>query len=96
MEDKLQKTRENLAEHLDLPRDVLFNIPKISILGNNEITIENHKGIILFEDKQIKINTNIGLMSIYGSGFEILFIGGSTLTISGSFKSVAYEGNEKG
>jgi sporulation protein YqfC len=96
MEDKLQKTRENLAEHLDLPRDVLFNIPKISILGNNEITIENHKGIILFEDKQIKINTNIGLMSIYGSGFEILFIGGSTLTISGRFKSVAYEGNEKG
>lgn len=95
MEEKIYKTRENIAEHLDLPRDVLLNIPKIIILGDNEITIENHKGIILFEDKQIKINSNVGLISIYGRGFEILFIGGSTLTISGKFLSVVYEGNEK-
>jgi sporulation protein YqfC len=95
VEEKLYKTRENIAERLDLPRDVLLNIPKIIILGDNEITIENHKGIILFEDKQIKINSNVGLISIYGAGFEILFIGGSTLTISGKFTSVVYDSNEK-
>jgi sporulation protein YqfC len=93
VEEKLYKTRENIAEHLELPRDIILNIPKISITGDNEITIENHKGIILFEDKQIKINSNVGLISIQGTGFEILFIGGSTLTISGKFRSINYEGN---
>lgn len=93
MEEKFYKARENLAEHLELPRDVVLNVPKISITGDNEITIENHKGIILFEDKHIKVNSRVGLISIFGSGFEILFIGGSTLTISGKFKSVTYEGN---
>jgi sporulation protein YqfC len=92
--EKLFKTKVNIAEHLDLPRDVILNIPKIIILGDNEITIENHKGIIIFEESQIKINSNVGLISIYGSGFEILFIGGSTLTMSGKFLSVVYEGNE--
>lgn len=93
MEEKLYRTKEILAEHLELPRDVMLNVPKITITGDNEITIENHKGIILFEDKQVKVNSRVGLISIFGSGFEILFIGGSTVTISGKFKSVVYEGN---
>lgn len=96
MEEKIFKTRENIASHLDLPRDILLNIPKINILGDNEITIENHKGIILFEEDQIKVNSNVGLISIFGKNFEILFIGGNTLTISGKFVSVVYEGYEKG
>lgn len=94
MEDRLTRTKETLAERLDLPRDIVLNIPKIIITGDNEITIENHKGVILFEEKEIKINSNVGFITIYGSGFEILFMGGSTLTVVGKFKSVVYEGNE--
>nr|WP_284703725.1 sporulation protein YqfC [Clostridium swellfunianum] len=90
----MTRTKETLAEKLDLPRDVILNIPKITITGNNEIIVENHKGVILFEEKEIRINSNVGLIAIYGSGFEILFMGGSTLTVSGKFKSVVYEGNE--
>lgn len=95
MEGKLYKTREAIAEKLDLPRDVILNLPKISITGNNEITIENHRGVILFEENEIKINSYVGLITINGSGFEILFMGGSTLTVSGKFKSVVYDNNEK-
>jgi sporulation protein YqfC len=95
MEGKLAKTREGIANSLDLPRDVVLNIPKITIIGSNEITIENHKGIILFKDNHVKVNSNVGLISIFGNEFSILFIGGSTLTISGKFLSVVYEENEK-
>lgn len=90
----MNRTKETIAQKLDLPRDVILNIPKIMIIGDNEITIENHKGVILFEEKEIKINSNVGLITIYGKGFEILFMGGSSLTLSGKFKSVVYEGNE--
>ncbi|WP_163194272.1 sporulation protein YqfC [Clostridium thermarum] len=92
MEDKINKARESLAHQLDLPRDVVLNIPKISVTGNNEITIENHKGIVLFDEKEIKVNSNVGLISISGEKFEILFLGGSTITISGKFRSILYEG----
>ena len=94
MEDKLYKTKEAIAEKFDLPRDLILNLPKITIISNNEITIENHKGVVLFEDKEVKINSNVGLISVCGREFQILFIGGSTLTLSGKFKSVVYEGNE--
>lgn len=94
VDDKLYKTKEAIAEKFDIPRDIVFNLPKITIISDNEISIENHKGVVLFEDKEVKINSNVGLISISGRDFEILFMGGSTLTLSGKFKSVVYEGNE--
>ncbi|OFI07183.1 YabP family protein [Clostridium acetireducens DSM 10703] len=94
MDEKFYNTKEVAANKLDLPRDVILNLPKITVTGNNEITIENHKGVILFETNEIKINSNVGLVSIYGKNFEILFMGGSTITLSGKFKSLVYEGDD--
>ena len=91
MKDKLEKAREIFTEKLDLPKDVILNLPKITIVGDSEITIENHKGIILFERNIIKINTKVKVINIEGENFEILYIGDSTITISGKFQSVGYE-----
>lgn len=94
MEDKVYRTKQNIAEKLDLPRDIILNMPKITVTGGNEIVIENHKGVVLFGENQVKINSGVGLISIHGERFEILFMGGSTITIGGKFKSIVYEGNE--
>ncbi|WP_066894893.1 sporulation protein YqfC [Clostridium nigeriense] len=91
MKDKIEKSREIISEKLDLPKDVILNLPKITIIGNSEITIENHKGIILFERNVIKINTKVKVINIQGDNFEILYIGDSTITISGKFKLISYE-----
>ena len=91
MKEKLVKTREVLTEKFDLPKDVMLNLPKITIIGDSEITIENHKGIVLFERNIIKINTKVKIIDIEGENFEILYIGDSTITISGKFKSISYE-----
>ena len=91
MQGKMEKSREILVEKLELPKDVILNIPKITIIGDEEITIENHKGIILFERNIIKINTKVKVIDIEGENFEILYIGDSTITISGKFKSISYE-----
>lgn len=92
MEEKINKSREKVAKKFDLPKDVILDIPKITIIGDEEITIENHKGIIMFERDIIKINSRFGAISIKGENFEILYIGSSTTTISGKFKSIIYEG----
>lgn len=91
MKEKIERTREILSEKFDLPKDVIMNLPKITIIGDSEITIENHKGIILFERSIIKINTKAKIINIEGENFEILYIGESTITISGKFKSISYE-----
>jgi sporulation protein YqfC len=94
MGNKVYRTKEAIANKLELPRDILLNLPKITILANSEINIENHKGVVIFEEDQIKINSNIGPITIYGKDFKILFIGGNTITLSGKFKSIVYENHE--
>jgi sporulation protein YqfC len=94
VEDKLNRTKQGIADKLDLPRDIILNVPKITVTGHNEIIIENHKGVVVFNENEVKINSGIGLIAIYGVDFEILFMGGSTITIGGKFKSIIYEANE--
>ncbi|MGE5629125.1 MAG: sporulation protein YqfC [Solirubrobacterales bacterium] len=85
------RTRQSLASALELPEDIILNKPKITVTGKDEIIIENHKGIILFQEEVFRVNSEAGMITIYGTGFEILFMGGSTIIISGRFKSIVYE-----
>lgn len=93
MEEKFQKGRERILNKLEFPSDISMDLPKIIIVGNREITIENHKGIIAFESSMVKINSRIGGIIIRGSKFEILFIGETSITISGKFEGISYEEN---
>lgn len=90
MESKFNRGKEIIVEKLDLPKDVLLDVPKIIVVGRNEVTIENHKGILVFERDKIKINTNMAPIEIKGSQFEILYIAASTITIKGYFDSIEY------
>ncbi|WP_315080181.1 sporulation protein YqfC [uncultured Clostridium sp.] len=92
MEDKFQRGREKVLDKLDFPTDVVLDLPKIIVVGNKEITIENHKGIMVFDNNMIKINSRIGAVIVEGEKFEILFIGDNTITISGIFRGISYEG----
>lgn len=91
MGERLSKKKTILIEKLDLPKDVVLDMPKIIVIGKEEVTIENHKGILTFSENEIRVNTKIGPISIKGGGFEILYIATSTIIISGKFASISYE-----
>lgn len=91
MQNKIDKGREIIAEKLNISKDIALDLPRISVIGQEEITIENHKGIVLFERNIIKVNTKLKPISIEGDNFEILYIGESTIIISGKFNSISYE-----
>jgi len=91
MDNKLNNAKEVLANRLDFPKEIMLDLPRITVTGDNEIDIENHKGIMSFEEYEVKINSKVGFIVIKGKRFEILFIGGTTISISGTFKSISYE-----
>ncbi len=63
---KNQEIRANLAEILELPKDIILGIPKITMVGNLQLFIENHKGILEYTDTYIRINTKSGILQISG------------------------------
>lgn len=91
MEEKLNRVKGSVADTLGIPLEIAMDIPKIIIEGNQKITIENHKGLAAFDEKYIKVNSKLGSIIIMGEKFQVLFIGGNTLTIGGILKSIGYE-----
>lgn len=91
MKKTLERIRNDIIENDSVAPDILLKIPRITVIGLREITIENHKGIRKFEDKFIEINSKVGVIRIEGKDFEILYIGSQTIIVSGEFKAIKYE-----
>ncbi|MGE5397388.1 MAG: sporulation protein YqfC [Chitinophagales bacterium] len=72
-----------LANVLELPRDLVMDSSRLTMIGQNEMFLENHKGIIEYRSELIKINLARGFIEIEGEGMEIVSITGTELTLVG-------------
>lgn len=85
---KREKRAEHIADTLDMPLDVICDIPKTEIYGKNRISIENFRGVLDYDENCVKINTTVGIVKIDGDELFIesitdegIFIRGSVLRI---------------
>ncbi|HHW56221.1 MAG TPA: sporulation protein YqfC [Clostridia bacterium] len=85
MKDSL---KNELINAIDFPKEVLLNLPKITLIGKTHITIENHKGIIEYIPERIRINTTIGIVRISGENMIVNSIMTEMITISGEIKNI--------
>ncbi len=68
MGSKLSK----ITEFLEMPEEVMTDKPKITILGFDELAIENYKNILEYDEIFIKVNTYIGVVNITGVGLKLI------------------------
>lgn len=83
--------RETVADSFGLPKDVIMNLPKISVGGNREIYIENYKAILEYTAEEIRLSSTIGIVRIVGKDLKIDRIRQNDIFISGYFRLVEYE-----
>ena len=87
----MKSIREIIAEKMSLPKDVMLDLPRVSICGDKEIFIENHKGIMEYTSECIRIKTNDGVAHIYGEDLRIIILQSDRMVINGEFGRVEYE-----
>ena len=54
--------RRNMTEALELPKEILLHLPLISFIGQEEVTIENYKGILEYSEETVRIGTAAGAL----------------------------------
>lgn len=82
--------KEKFSELLELPKELVLDIPKITIVGKGDMMIENYKGVIEYGSGRIRINTGIGIVKISGAGLIIREITSEDIIISGCIYSLEY------
>jgi len=87
-----KKNRINrINEILEIPKEVSSNEPKITILGFNELLIENYKNILEYEEFFVRINTHIGAISINGFNLKLEQMTEDDIVVSGKIDSMDFE-----
>lgn len=82
---------DKLNEFLEIPKEIVSGIPKITLLGFEEMYIENYVGILEYEDFFIRINTKIGNININGFNLKLDEMNEDNLKVTGKVENIDFE-----
>ncbi len=91
MKRKKSKKYTKLDSLLEMPREVVSTDVKMTILGFNEIIIENYKNILEYEELFIKINIFEGTINIHGFNLRLEQMTDDNIKVIGKIDSIDFE-----
>ena len=71
---------KGMAEKLDLPKEVVLDLP---LVGQEEVTVENHKGLLEYSAETIRIATGAGRLLLTGEGLELKQMSAACIVVKG-------------
>jgi len=77
-------------EKADMPLEVMFDVPYVTIAGDFSFTVENYMGIISYGSDELKINTKTAIIKLTGEGLELSVITEDIISVSGKIKSFEF------
>lgn len=88
---KQNRGKRRIDKWLEMPTEIVSNEPKITIVGFNEMLIENYKGILEYEEIFIRISTHIGIININGFNLNLEQMTGDDILVTGKIDSITLE-----
>ncbi len=88
MKKNIKNVKYNISEVLELPIDIIMDLPKLTLIGNIQVSILNHKGIVEYTETSIRVNTKSGIFKITGESLEIKTILSEEIIIIGLISNI--------
>lgn len=78
------------VNHSDMPTDVIMDLPRITMIGQLHIYIENHKGVLSFSKEELRLAMKEGQLQIKGNHFVLKTILPEEILLEGVVKTVHF------
>ncbi|WP_166243727.1 sporulation protein YqfC [Paenibacillus turpanensis] len=78
------------AGMMDLPQDVIFDLPRVTMIGDMQLYIENHRGVLHFSSQELQLALSKGTLQVLGSDLVIRAILPEEVFIEGKIIGVRY------
>jgi sporulation protein YqfC len=82
---------QRLAGMLEIPQDIVLDLPRITMLGNQQLLVENHKGIIEYTPSLVRIKLNQGELIISGKDLTLSNLQVEQILVEGTVGDVKYD-----
>jgi sporulation protein YqfC len=75
-------------QHIELPCEPIPGVPLVEIIGNTRVLIEGHKGVVGYNENEIRIQTRMGCVRVLGNGMTLAQITKHRLVITGTISGI--------
>lgn len=89
-EYKTMRIGEKLADAASLPKDVILGASVVTVLGSDEVHIENYRGIIEYTDSLIRVQTKGKQIRLCGKRLQIEYYTNDEMKITGCICSIEF------
>lgn len=85
-----QQLKNWFTRKMELPADVMMDLPRITMIGQIHIYIENHRGLLQFSDKELRLLLKQGQLLIKGEQFVLKTMLPEEILLEGKISQVLY------
>jgi len=85
------KLKRRVVSALELPKDVALGLPIVTMTGDEEVSVSNHKGLLEYGAGHIRLATTAGKLKIFGSNMILREITTESVTITGRVEKIIWE-----
>lgn len=84
------RMKAQLADAASMPKDVVLGASVVTILGINEVCIENYRGIIEYTECLIRVQTKTRQIRLTGKNLQIEYYTNDEMKITGIICSLEF------
>jgi sporulation protein YqfC len=77
-----------LADLLEIPLDTVIDWPRIILNANRSVTVQNHRGVIEYDQGMARINTKLGELVLYGEKLTLISALPAEVVVAGKVERV--------
>ena len=88
---KKVKRQNRFEELLEIPREISSENPKLTLMGFEELLVENYKAILEYQDFYVRLSTHIGIININGFELNLNEMTNEDILIRGKIESIDFE-----
>ena len=87
---KERRVLSTVAELFDLPADIVAGLPRLEMVGDRQLYLERHAGILSYSETQIDVNTTGGVLRVTGAALSLMAMTGEEVRIGGRIAAVEW------
>ncbi len=80
-----------VAQTLEIPPEVLVNVPRIEVVGHLQFRVENHYGLEKYDPEQVILRLVDGRLVVNGENLVIGWIDRGEVVVTGKVHSLHFQ-----
>lgn len=79
---------QKIAKLLDIPLDTVIDWPRVTLSANRSLVVQNHHGVIEYDQNIVRINTKLGELEVKGTGLSLVSAVKEEISVEGKITQI--------